>query len=490
MDKVSIIIPFYNCPYIDRAIKSALNQTYSNIEVIVVNDGSILYTDKVKSFLHSIRYIEKANGGTASALNAGIKSATGDYFTWLSSDDIYDPKKVERQMKKMKETGARISYMSYFLIDENDRVTSPKIGVHHPTRELFCKHMMKGCFINGCTVMADMNIFNEMGMFDESLPYTHDYDLWLRILPKYHFYYIDEPLVYYRVHDQMGTKRHAEKINDEIKYVQQTHYGALSQFLQDLKPANNGKGFTGFFLNTVPKSGTHLLKQILLGIPGAFHDPYKDMFEGLPAQLEDHLKVLSTIKNNEFLSGHIYYSKEWHDMLENFKMKQILLIRDPRDVAVSLSYFIDRLPQYPLYEKFTKTGMTQKEKILDIIQGVQLKTFFYPNIHDYFSSFWKWNGKNRVLTVKYEDFMTSKEACNKAMVRLSKFIWEDAHPPLAHDQLIECMGKNINPKRSPTFRQGKIGSWRKEFDEEMKEVFKSVAGDLLIELGYETDKNW
>ncbi|WP_394514565.1 glycosyltransferase family A protein [Priestia aryabhattai] len=95
MTKVSIIIPFYNCSYIDQAIQSALNQTYQDIEIIVVNDGSSKFNEKITPYLDRILYIEKENGGTASALNLGIKNATGEYFAWLSSDDIFLPIKYQ-----------------------------------------------------------------------------------------------------------------------------------------------------------------------------------------------------------------------------------------------------------------------------------------------------------------------------------------------------------------------------------------------------------
>lgn len=101
MSKVSIIVPFYNCPYIEKALESLINQTYKNIEIIVVDDGSTLYSEKIEPFLDKILFIKKENGGTASALNTGIEHATGDYICWLSSDDIFYPEKTEIQLRLM-----------------------------------------------------------------------------------------------------------------------------------------------------------------------------------------------------------------------------------------------------------------------------------------------------------------------------------------------------------------------------------------------------
>ncbi|SIQ42491.1 Glycosyltransferase involved in cell wall bisynthesis [Peribacillus simplex] len=229
--KVSIVIPFYNCPYVDQAIESALNQSYPNIQVIVVDDGSTMYSEKVNPYLNKIRYIKKGNGGTASALNMGIKNATGEYFTWLSSDDLYDRFKVEKQLTFMKESQADFCYGNYHLIDTDNKIISEPAGISMPTRIKFLEIMRKGCIINGCTVMLKVKIFEEVGVFDTSLPYTHDYDLWLRILPNYHFYYFQEPLVMYRVHSEMGSKKYEQVIPREILMVQKKHDKKLEELI-------------------------------------------------------------------------------------------------------------------------------------------------------------------------------------------------------------------------------------------------------------------
>ena len=101
--KISIVIPAYNASnYLAEAIDSALSQTYKNVEIIVVNDGSPDdgATAKVAAkYGDKIRYFEKPNGGSASALNVGIANMTGEWFSWLSHDDLYEPKKLEKQIE-------------------------------------------------------------------------------------------------------------------------------------------------------------------------------------------------------------------------------------------------------------------------------------------------------------------------------------------------------------------------------------------------------
>ena len=123
--RVSIIIPVFNgSEYLAEAINSALNQTYKNIEVLVINDGS---TDGGKteeialSFGESIRYIKKKNGGVASALNLSLDYMTGDYFSWLSHDDLYTNNKIELEIKAMNENVNKntIIYSDYTVIYTN-----------------------------------------------------------------------------------------------------------------------------------------------------------------------------------------------------------------------------------------------------------------------------------------------------------------------------------------------------------------------------------
>lgn len=116
MQKVSVIIPFYKgVKWLEDAVESALNQTYDNIEIIVVNDGSC---EDVSAFLlkynHKIRYIYKENGGAASARNLGIAHASGDYIAFLDSDDIWLPEKTEKQISFMEKTGCKWSNTGFY----------------------------------------------------------------------------------------------------------------------------------------------------------------------------------------------------------------------------------------------------------------------------------------------------------------------------------------------------------------------------------------
>ncbi|UTE75466.1 glycosyltransferase [Rossellomorea sp. KS-H15a] len=222
--KVSIIIPFYNCPYIDQAIKSALNQTYKNIEVIVVDDGSTEHVNKIAPFKGRIKYIRKQNGGTASALNLGLRHASGKYFAWLSSDDMYLKDKVERQLGFMEGKGAKISYTAFKTINENNMVINE---VHSRAMSLnnFRRTLLKGCPVNGCTVMAEVDLIKRIGWFNEKIKYAQDYEMWCRVSLKTNMYYLGESLVLYRVHSGMGSLNHSIDMVSEADKIKKKYRG-------------------------------------------------------------------------------------------------------------------------------------------------------------------------------------------------------------------------------------------------------------------------
>ncbi|MCZ8513598.1 glycosyltransferase [Paenibacillus filicis] len=233
--RVSIIIPFYNDPYVGQAITSALEQTYPNVEIIVVDDGSTQHLDQIAPYMNRVHYIGKANGGTASALNHGIRLASGEYIAWLSSDDIFYPHKLSVQIPFMLSRNASISFSAFDLIDEHNRITEYHVGPRFPNVASLYGAMRHGNPINGCTVVAQKEMLLQVGIFHEALPYTHDYDLWVRlILSRVHFHYLDQPLIQYRWHNRMGTLKHRPAIEQEIRLIQSSYAHSLEAYVREL----------------------------------------------------------------------------------------------------------------------------------------------------------------------------------------------------------------------------------------------------------------
>lgn len=191
--KVSIVIPVYNgANFLKESIDSALSQTYANIEVIVVNDGSDDQgqTEEIAlSYGDKIRYFRKNNAGVSSALNYGIKHMTGSYFSWLSHDDLYAPTKIADSvdlLKKFPEKRNRtIAFTSGQYIDETSRVLRPFPYKFIPDRLYDSREMVeylcKCGTLNGCCMLIPKSAFEEFGGFDESLRYSQDTLMWLTL---------------------------------------------------------------------------------------------------------------------------------------------------------------------------------------------------------------------------------------------------------------------------------------------------------------------
>ena len=167
MKKVTIVIPVYNgSNYMKDAIDSALAQTYKNLEVIVVNDGSN-DDGKTKAIAESygdkIRYFEKENGGVSTALNLAIEKMTGEYFSWLSHDDMYYPNKIEREMEELKKYDDNtILYSNFDLINEKGEKTRSIYLDHNMLTAKSDYAVLRGA-IGGITLLIPKKVFKEEG---------------------------------------------------------------------------------------------------------------------------------------------------------------------------------------------------------------------------------------------------------------------------------------------------------------------------------------
>ncbi|NMM51997.1 glycosyltransferase family 2 protein [Paenibacillus aquistagni] len=232
---VTIVIPFYNDPYVPEAIESALGQTYSPIEVIVVDDGSSQHADRLQPYRSRIHYLGKSNGGTASALNHGLRCASGKYIAWLSSDDKFYPTKVSEQVAYMEQYQAMISFTDFDYMNMFSQVTKANAAQRYLNVFEFYNAFFTYNPINGCTVMFRQDLIKRIGMFNEQLPYTHDLDLWFRtILAGTDIHFIPLSLTAYRWHEGMGTLRHQPAVEHEMRSVIQHYHDRLAQFIQQL----------------------------------------------------------------------------------------------------------------------------------------------------------------------------------------------------------------------------------------------------------------
>ena len=209
---VSIVIPVYNgSNFVKEAIDSALAQTYNNVEILVVNDGSTDNTEEiVKTYGDKLRYFYKENGGVATALNLGIKEARGEYISWLSHDDLYYPDKVEKQIEFLKARKNKnvVVFGSYSLLfSSTKKIVSKKISTRVRKNIRCLLGIDLENTLNGCTLLMPKKVIVNAGLFDIKLKYTQDYDLWFRLTKNVEFLYLDEYLLYSRQHDDQGGKK-------------------------------------------------------------------------------------------------------------------------------------------------------------------------------------------------------------------------------------------------------------------------------------------
>ncbi|MFC4077957.1 glycosyltransferase [Salinithrix halophila] len=244
------------------------------------------------------------------------------------------------------------------------------------------------------------------------------------------------------------------------------------------------------FINSVPKSGTHLMLQIILGIPGMMqhHTPWH-----YPSNLEGLNKILP----GQVGMGHFPYKPSYSQVLKELGFKVIFISRDPRDVAVSLAHFtMKKSPifgpkqHHPLYPYLIQQK-THEERLMTIIKGTPPSSpHRWPNIFQYTYQQYNWLNAPDVCHIKFEDLIQPSSQ-KLTVMKIIRFLSSDLEGlRLSAEELAQKMIGNIQSETSETFRKGKIGGWRAEFTAQHKAVFKQIAGELLVQLGYEKNLNW
>lgn len=231
--KVSIVIPVYNGDdFLGEAIESALAQTYANTEVLVINDGSNDggRTERVaRSYGERIRYFSKPNGGVASALNLGIEKMSGDYFSWLSHDDLYLPQKVAVEMAALATIAQDrvVIYSDYSVFtDSADAASDVRLSGVHPDH--FRYWLTTKNSLHGCTLLIPRVAFEIVGRFNCMLRTTQDYDLWFRMAADFRFFHLPEVLVKARNHVNQGSYKMASVALEECNVLLSNFVRALS----------------------------------------------------------------------------------------------------------------------------------------------------------------------------------------------------------------------------------------------------------------------
>lgn len=226
---VSIVIPVYNgSNYLSEAIDSAINQTYKNCEIIVVNDGSNDdgATERIAlSYGNQIRYFYKENGGVATALNFGIRNMWGEYFSWLSHDDVYYPNKIQTEIDalSMEEDRTKTVLCDYdYWVMSNGSCFKTDYTKYYSLDELTNSIFTVIQFpIHMCCALIHKSQFERVGLFDDKLRCANDIQYAYRLLKNQRSVWVPESLYKVRVHDEADTIKCASKLDEEMAEVYQ-----------------------------------------------------------------------------------------------------------------------------------------------------------------------------------------------------------------------------------------------------------------------------
>lgn len=238
--RVSIVIPVYNAEdYLDDCLKSALDQTYADTEIVAVDDGSTDASGEIlDGYADRISVSHKPNGGTASALNLARSKMSGDWFKWLSADDLLKPCAVDVLASEASRIGPRatrcIFYADHDFINENGLpVHATSASTDYNTLSQFKRGVMllDHFYGHGVTSMFHKSAFEKCGGFDELVGFNEDYEFWLRccLVHGYEMHYVDGNIASNRVHASQLSALYAGKaaIDKEV-YVREHVLGMLS----------------------------------------------------------------------------------------------------------------------------------------------------------------------------------------------------------------------------------------------------------------------
>lgn len=251
------------------------------------------------------------------------------------------------------------------------------------------------------------------------------------------------------------------------------------------------------FANSFPKSGTHLLTQILSGFTQ--FAPFVNSglnairsFEGQSGKARDAHKMAREIKQllpGDISYGHVHAYPQMQKLLAAEGMAAFFIYRDPRDVVVSHVHYVSDINSRHVHHRYYQEELsTFEERLETSIRGLPDAQHPFPNISARFGPFMDWLNRDDIYSLRFEDLIDNRE---EAISKIIQFVVSRGFiTDVPAKRMQEALSKSIDPKKSPTFRSGTSGAWKKQFSQQHKSIFKRLSGDLLIRLGYEKDQNW
>jgi len=244
-----------------------------------------------------------------------------------------------------------------------------------------------------------------------------------------------------------------------------------------------------------PKSGTHLLDQILLGFANVA--PYAKRLHSFYAEYEgdtgfkrapaEALQWLDTLQSRDVASAHLFARPRIAAQVCSPKFIPYFIFRDPRDVVVSHVFYVTEMESRHVHHAYYQSLPDFDSRLKVSILGRPDTDVEFPNIAERFAPYLDWLNHPEVLTIHFEDLINDRAA---TLTRIMDHFLARVPLQTPRQLILDSLESSINPTNSPTFRSGKTGEWKKHFTEEHKKIFKEVAGELLVKLGYEENNDW
>ncbi|MBN2146007.1 MAG: sulfotransferase domain-containing protein [Anaerolineales bacterium] len=279
---------------------------------------------------------------------------------------------------------------------------------------------------------------------------------------------------------------------DRLQYHTQRITARL-RFGNSKSPEGGGAVLMGI---SFPKSGTNLLRQVLAAFArvAPYADRSYDVFAvfdartGVPNDAQAAMHFLDKLHPGDIAAAHFH---AWPNVMDRVCQKPYIpffIYRDPRDVVVSHVFYVTKMaPEHVHHRYYAEVLKTFEERLTTSILGRPEVDVDFPDIGKRFEPYIGWLERSEVLSQRFEDYILDQP---KALAQVIEHYEKFLPLPVPRDQMLAAFQQSILPEKSPTFRSGKTGEWRKHFQEEHKALFKEVAGDLLIRLGYEKDLSW
>jgi len=280
--KISVIIPTYNREvYLERAIESVFTQTYQNYELIIIDDGSTDNTSQIiRQFKNQVRYYSQLHAGVSSARNLGLEKSEGTWVAFLDSDDYWLPRKLARQMECLAE------HPQWLVMQTDEKWVRRGVVVnpmkkHRKYSGWIFPQCLPLCIVSPSAVIVHQKVFNDIGVFDASLPVCEDYDLWLRIALKYEIGLLPEKLI-------VKTGGHADQLSRKYWGMDRYRVLALEKILQSDLDAQQ----TELVLNEIIK------KLTILSLGRAKHPELPNIYADKLAKYQSQREVFLAGQKN------------------------------------------------------------------------------------------------------------------------------------------------------------------------------------------------